>query len=478
MRYYYQGVCSWQWFYPYHYAPFASDLTDLDELEITFFPGKPFKPFDQLMGVLPAASADALPKQYRCLMTDPNSPIIDFYPPDFEIDMNGKRRAWQGVAKLPFIDEYRLLAETRKLEGTLTDDEFHRNSERIDMLFVRRTHPLSELLLAFLEKCAHLKGHQQLNSREIIDPLLSGGMNGFVAFFDNSIWVPFFSSPVSGMPSIPNNQVLSALYRPPASRLHISKLPDGVNIPAKVVTKEDIKFQPLWHEEVGRRGFNQERPPVRNSISGVQLSGAAHRLISNTLQQKPMNTENVVQILQRQGSQGATPAVGGILGLPSQLQQPNSFSTGSQGRAQPAGPPGYEDGFSSIHTNIGSWESVPPFLFSHSAQVQGAATYQASSTIYQGNGFSSPKSHRRTGPAVPHGQGFMGRGGGQIHDTPQSSKVQGFTFAPSSAASRPYQWGGIYGGSQLSGPGNSVSPSETKRSGRGRGMGNRRDFYG
>ncbi|KAI5082289.1 hypothetical protein GOP47_0002391 [Adiantum capillus-veneris] len=485
MRYYYQGVCSWQWFFPYHYAPFASDLTDLDELEITFFPGKPFKPFDQLMGVLPAASADALPKQYRTLMTDPNSPIIDFYPPDFEIDMNGKRRAWQGVAKLPFIDEYRLLGETKKLEGTLTDDEFHRNSERMDMLFIRRTHPLSELILEYFEKCSHLQSHQQPESIEVIDPLLSGGMNGFVAFFNNSIWVPFFSSPVSGMPSIPNNQVLSALYRPLASHMHISKLPDGVNIPEKVVTKEDIKFQPLWHEEMGRRGPNQERPQVRNSISGVQLSGAAHRLISNTLQHKPNSTENVVQILQRQGSQGATPAVGGILGLPSQLQQ-NPISIGSQGRAHPAGPPGYEHGFSSVRTSTGNREIGQPFSPSHGGPAQGVAAYQASASIYQdtrsSNGFSSPQSHRRAGPVVPHGQGFMGRGGGQVQDISVSSKLQAFTFSPSSAASRPYQWGGNYGASQLYGPGNAPSSPENKRSGRGRGMGmgmgNRRDFYG
>ena len=42
-------------------------------------------------------------------MFDVNSPILDFYPTNFEQDLNGKKAEWEAIVKIPFIEEERLL---------------------------------------------------------------------------------------------------------------------------------------------------------------------------------------------------------------------------------------------------------------------------------------------------------------------------------------------------------------------------------
>ena len=51
MKYYYQGVPSWNWYYPFHYAPFASDLVNIDSLNIQFEMSQPFRAVEQLLAV-------------------------------------------------------------------------------------------------------------------------------------------------------------------------------------------------------------------------------------------------------------------------------------------------------------------------------------------------------------------------------------------------------------------------------------------
>ena len=139
MQYYYQGVPSWKWFYPYHYAPFASDVSDrVLKIPVNFDLGSPFRPFDQLMGVFPAASRQHIPEPFHTLMTDPDSPVIDFYPTDFRIDMNGKRQLWQGVALLPFIEEARLLKALEPLYDRLESEDRRRNEMGEVLLFLHQ----------------------------------------------------------------------------------------------------------------------------------------------------------------------------------------------------------------------------------------------------------------------------------------------------------------------------------------------------
>ncbi|XP_068604868.1 5'-3' exoribonuclease 1 [Brachionichthys hirsutus] len=127
LHYYYHGVQSWSWYYPYRYAPFLSDITNISGLKLAFDLGTPFMPFQQLLAILPAASMKLIPEAYRHLMTHENSPIIEYFPLDFKTDLNGKQQEWEAVVLIPFIDERCLLAAMELCNHELTKEEKARN---------------------------------------------------------------------------------------------------------------------------------------------------------------------------------------------------------------------------------------------------------------------------------------------------------------------------------------------------------------
>ena len=97
--------------------------------------GQPFRPYQQLMGVLPDRSKTIVPEPYHELMTSSASPIIDFYPRDFELDMNGKKMDWEAVVKIPFIDESRLLPAMKTKDHLLSEAEKERNEFGVSLKF-------------------------------------------------------------------------------------------------------------------------------------------------------------------------------------------------------------------------------------------------------------------------------------------------------------------------------------------------------
>ena len=85
-------------------------------------------------------------------MTNPNSPIIQFYPLEFRTDLNGKKAEWEAVVLVPFIDQVQsaivacwpqyifafqdlLLAAMAPLENQLTLEERHRNESTVSRAY-------------------------------------------------------------------------------------------------------------------------------------------------------------------------------------------------------------------------------------------------------------------------------------------------------------------------------------------------------
>ena len=275
LLYYFQGCPSWTWYYPYHYAPFATDFVDLNRMSIKFEKGKPFKPFEQLMGVLPAASNHAIPEVFRSLMNDEDSDIIDFYPEEFPIDLNGKKFAWQGVALLPWIDEKRLLSAMATRYPLLSAEDAARNEMGKDVLIMSDRHPLYEdVATNFYSKRQGLPVFK-------INPQVSGGLAGSVEKNEDYLPQSALTFPLDdgGMPNLDedhsiryvliellddllSNDDASVHYEMPRSTyIHKSMLLAGIKFALPALDRADIEATKARANRSGR------------SYGGVPLRG-------------------------------------------------------------------------------------------------------------------------------------------------------------------------------------------------------------
>ena len=294
MRYYYQGCPDWQWYYPYHYAPFASDFNGISKIKVQFNQdAKPFRPLEQLMSVFPAASGDALPEPWRDLMRNKDSQIYDFYPTNFKVDLNGKKQAWQGVSLLPFIDEDRLFRTLKQVYPLLTPGEVERNQLGEDLVFVAKSNPdwHDKLLNA-------LRDHpdEKFDCKEIKLHGINGKLRKSQAYTDqvvNAFCLEFFD------PQYEKNFVF------PAKRLPNAKQPERVLKPEDF---QNNRYQNRNNNNYqNNRGFNQNnnhqsnnnqyyRPVIgftRNNQQASVMTNAGRRMVEHHSRQNYSNNGNM-----------------------------------------------------------------------------------------------------------------------------------------------------------------------------------------
>ncbi|KAG7665175.1 RAT1 [[Candida] subhashii] len=261
LLYYYQGCPSWQWYFPYHYAPFAADFTNIMELvpsgRIEFELGQPFRPYEQLMSVLPAASGHTLPEVFRGLMSEPDSEIIDFYPEDFQIDMNGAKMSWQGIPLLPFIDEKRLLGAVQGKYGLLTPEEVERNTNKEAVLFISTKNKnykrFKEGLYENKENCVKFKFSKSS---------LAGSAMKNEVFDPKAIFK--FPLKQGNMPNIDNKEYFQVIYEMPPKIPGKSMLLNGYIAHTPALTDDD-KNKIMYGYRGNNGGGGRFNSPLDNS---------------------------------------------------------------------------------------------------------------------------------------------------------------------------------------------------------------------
>ncbi|CAF0820587.1 unnamed protein product [Adineta steineri] len=281
LQYYYQGVPAWDWYFPYHYAPFASDFLQLKDLSVFFDKKtKPFKPLEQLMSVFPSQSRKFLPSEWQPLMTQKESPIIDFYPLNFCIDLNGKHFEWQGVALLPFVDEKRLHRTLEHVYSTLTIEEQQRNKRDYDRLYIHS----SDLCYDYMKEL-YVQGGNEITRKNPLDmpTMLSGGMAGSIWPDDDDKIKSVgeqIKAPLPNCEEIINNQVISVKYRDllfDDDYIFKSKLLENVTLPELTIKPRDYDQMQPYRPNLGfaqrpqyQRDFAPAQRFIRHSMGSQQ----------------------------------------------------------------------------------------------------------------------------------------------------------------------------------------------------------------
>ena len=129
LKYYYEGVPSWSWFYKYRMAPsikqFANYLEkNLLTLKVVWEPSVPCTPFEQLMYILPKQSFKLLPKVLN------DGDLEEYYPKNFILDIVSGQKFIYSEPILPEIPLEVIQKKIKSVQDQFTVLENERNTLR------------------------------------------------------------------------------------------------------------------------------------------------------------------------------------------------------------------------------------------------------------------------------------------------------------------------------------------------------------
>ena len=419
MKYYYQGCPSWKWYFPFHYAPFASDLKNIERFSEdckNFELNEPFSPIEQLMAVLPEDSSHAIPKLSRWLMSDPESPIIDFYPKEILCDPNGKAMPWLWVVLLPFIDEQRLLDAMD--QSKWTEYEKLCNARGLDdgYVFCHITHPLASALTPALDL---KEGAQKLPiqgceiSGEVRKPL----SNEIYPLDEVSVIEPptsakqissascddLLSSPID-----PNAAICTA-FTEPKQGIHKSVLLYGVKLATPVLSGDDLRIR--------RPRLNRQSKTIAN-MGGSTRQGQSYQTGYGS-----MNINSYERDLAHRQGRG---------------HEMNQTGTRAWGAMEPS----RKKQRHGNHNQFQQQQQYQPTLFQPSNAAQNRQSNGHQSYSYQQGGYQQQRSHQnrwQPPPPPPPRHNVVQQ---PAQHTWQQQQGQGYSFEGYVQSQQQQQYGG------------------------------------
>ena len=164
------------------------------------------------------------------------SEIIDMYPTNFKLDVNGNRFAWMGVNLLPFADKNRLLAAVKKREHEFNDDEKRRNTTGKELIIFN-----SEYHEEFKAKF-----EDDLKNEERTEVMTTQGSVAIAGTYQGFKGAPALLKPMSKpnhrlvLENIKANRCMVLIYTPKQCKNHKCSYLEGVIAPKPEIKEYEI----------------------------------------------------------------------------------------------------------------------------------------------------------------------------------------------------------------------------------------------